>query len=61
MIDCADNQVEAKAFPHHKTEMILGALIAGAGLFLIGAPTSGNVTIIVGLILFLLGIAVFIF
>ncbi|SDI09467.1 hypothetical protein [Desulfosporosinus hippei] len=39
--------------------MLIGAFIAGIGLFLIGSPTSGAVTTIVGFILFLIGVILF--
>ncbi len=61
MPDDKDLSVEIQSFPANRIGMVLGALVAGAGLFLIGSPTSGAVTRITGLILFLLGIAVFAF
>ncbi len=56
----SDNDgASVQSFPDNVIGMLLGAFIAGVGLFLIGSPTSGSVTRIVGFILFLLGVIVF--
>ncbi|MGE5328807.1 MAG: hypothetical protein ACM3KR_04800 [Deltaproteobacteria bacterium] len=52
-------EVEVQSFPNNVIGMILGAIIAGLGLFLIGSPTSGSVTRITGFVLFLIGVAIF--
>ena len=48
-----------QSFPYNVIGMLVGAFMAGIGLFLVGSPTSGAVTRIVGFILFLIGIIIF--
>lgn len=55
----SNDEVSVQSFPFNVIGMLLGAFIAGIGLFLIGSSTSGNVTRIVGFILFLVGVIVF--
>lgn len=55
----ANDEVSVQSFPFNVIGMLLGAFLAGIGLFLIGSPTSGAVTRIVGFILFLIGVIVF--
>jgi len=52
-------EVEVQSFPNDVIGMIIGALVAGLGLFLIGSPTSGSVTRITGFVIFLIGVAIF--
>ena len=59
LVVTADDEASVQSFPNNVIGMLLGAFIAGIGLFLIGSPTSGSVTRIVGFILFLLGVIVF--
>ncbi|MFZ5897833.1 MAG: hypothetical protein ACOYU7_01385 [Bacillota bacterium] len=49
---------EAKAFPGAPAIMLVGAFLAGIGLFLIGAPTPPFVKIL-GFLLFLVGVIIF--
>lgn len=51
--------VEVKAFPNSLIGMLLGALLAGIGLFLVGQPLADSATRIVGFILFLAGVIIF--
>ena len=48
-----------QSFPFNVIGMLVGAFMAGIGLFLVGSPTSGAVTRIVGFILFLVGVIIF--
>jgi len=59
LVVSADEEVSAQFFPFNSIGMLIGAFSAGIGLFLIGSPTSGPVTTIVGFILFLLGVIIF--
>ena len=54
-----DGELAIQSFPNNVIGMLVGAAIAGLGLFLIGANTSGAVTRIVGFIIFLIGTIVF--
>ena len=54
-------EVESSAFPFSRVGMVLGAVLAGIGLFLVGAPIVPPFVRILGLLLFLIGIVVFIF
>jgi len=55
----SDEEVAVQSFPFNVVGMLIGAFFAGIGLFLIGSPTSGAVTTIVGFILFLVGVIIF--
>lgn len=59
VVVASDDEVAVQSFPNNVIGMLVGALIAGIGLFLVGSPTSGNVTTIVGFILFLIGVIIF--
>ncbi|MHB9148443.1 MAG: hypothetical protein ACYC2U_08835 [Candidatus Amoebophilus sp.] len=54
-----DGEVSVQSFPNNVVGMLLGAFTAGLGLFLIGSPTSGSVTRISGLVVFLIGSIIF--
>jgi len=55
----SDEEVSVQSFPNNVIGMLIGAFFAGIGLFLIGSPTSGSVTTIVGFITFLVGVIIF--
>lgn len=55
----SDNEVTVQSFPYNVIGMLVGSFMAGIGLFLVGSPTSGAVTRIVGFILFLVGVIIF--
>lgn len=57
LVKAAD--AEVKSFPNNVIGMLVGAFMAGIGLFLIGSPTSGAVTRTIGFILFLIGVIIF--
>ncbi|MFZ5648475.1 MAG: hypothetical protein ACOY30_12740 [Bacillota bacterium] len=59
MADMENAEVGVNSFPFNVVGMLLGAILAGIGLFLIGAGTSGAVTRIVGFIIFLIGVTIF--
>ncbi|HBV86448.1 MAG TPA: hypothetical protein DEF42_07305 [Desulfosporosinus sp.] len=59
LVISADEEASVQSFPFNSIGMLIGAFAAGIGLFLIGSPTSGPVTAIVGFILFLLGVIIF--
>jgi len=59
LVVTADDEGSVQSFPNNVIGMLLGSFIAGIGLFLVGSPTSGAVTTIVGFILFLLGVIIF--
>ncbi|MFZ5897831.1 MAG: hypothetical protein ACOYU7_01375 [Bacillota bacterium] len=51
-------EAEVQAFPKCVLGMLVGALLAGIGLFLIGAPTPPFVKLL-GFLLFLVGVIIF--
>jgi len=55
----ADTDVQVMSFPNNVPGMLTGLFLAGLGIFLVGSPTSGAVTRLVGFILFLVGVIVF--
>ena len=55
----SDDGASVQSFPNNVVGMLIGAFFAGIGLFLIGSPTSGAVTTIVGFIIFLVGVIIF--
>lgn len=59
LVVSSDEEVSVQSFPYNVVGMLVGAFMAGIGLFLIGSPTSGAVTTIVGFILFLVGVIIF--
>lgn len=59
VVVASDDEVTVQSFPNNVVGMLLGAFMAGIGLFLVGSPTSGAVTTIVGFILFLVGVIIF--
>lgn len=54
-----DEEAAIQSFPFNNIGLLIGAFSAGIGLFLIGSPTSGPITSIVGFILFLIGVVIF--
>ncbi|MBU4532209.1 MAG: hypothetical protein U1D96_09095 [Eubacteriales bacterium] len=54
-----EEKVEAKSFPFFVPGMLLGAVLAALGLFLVGAGVLPYVTI-VGFVIFLIGVIIFI-
>ena len=59
LVVSTNEDVSVQSFPNNVIGMLIGAFFAGIGLFLIGSPTSGSVTTIVGFILFLIGVIIF--
>lgn len=59
LVVSSDKEVSVQSFPNNVIGMLIGAFFAGIGLFLIGSPTSGAVTTIVGFIIFLVGVIIF--
>lgn len=59
LVVSSDEEVSVQSFPNNVIGMLIGVFFAGIGLFLIGSPTSGAVTRIVGFILFLVGVIIF--
>lgn len=55
-----DNEVVVHAFPDNILGMVVCTSLAGTGLFLLGFPTSNAATRVGGLILFLIGVIIFI-
>ena len=58
-VTCMDGEVGVQSFPNNVLGMLVGALVAGLGLFLIGSPTSGSVTRITALVIFFIGTLIF--
>ncbi len=58
-VTCMDGEVGVQSFPNNVLGMLVGALVAGLGLFLIGSGTSGAVTRITALVIFFIGTLIF--